>query len=164
MIFIAKADGSLSRVIPSAVNQGSVGVNELVLIAPYPKDSAVTAAFVLPNGIRTKPNLATLTAIPDVIEGTSYNAWVFELTAAITEYTGNVTVQFYVTSSDEEVLATYADTFSVAKGVMPEMPDAPTDDVYNQILTAYSNVDARLSTAEGNIVSIRGEIGADYAS
>lgn len=164
MIFIAKADGSLSRVIPSAVNQGSVGVNELVLIAPYPKVSAVTAAFILPNGIRTKPNLATLTEIPDVIEGTAYNAWVFELTAAITEYAGNVTVQFYVTSADEKVLATYADTFPVAKGGKPEMPDAPTDDIYNQILTAYSNVDARLSTAEGNIVSIRGEIGADYES
>lgn len=164
MIFIAKADGSLSRVIPSAVNQGSVGVNELVLIAPYPKVSSVTAAFILPNGIRTKPNLATLTEIPDVIEGTAYNAWVFELTAAITEYAGNVTVQFYVTSADEKVLATYADTFPVSKGGNPEMPDAPTDDIYNQILTAYSNVDARISTAEGNIVSIRGEIGADYAS
>ncbi len=163
MIFIAKADGTLSRVIPSAVNQGSIGVNELVLIAPYPKGSAVTAAFILPNGIRTTPTLSSATEIPDVIEGNTYNAWVFELTAAITEYAGNVTVQFYVTSANG-VLATYADTFAVAKGVMPEMPDDPTDDVYNNILAAYGEASARLTTAESDISSIKADIGADYTS
>jgi hypothetical protein len=161
MIFIAKSDGTLSRVIPSSVNQGSVGVNELVLIAPYPKASAVTAAFILPNGIRTKPNLATLTEIADFIEGEHYNAWVFELTAAITEFAGNVTVQFFVTSG-EKVLATYSDTFSVAKGAMPEPPGEITEDVYNDILTAYGEASARLTTAESDISSIKEDIGADY--
>lgn len=161
MIFIAKADGTLEKVFPEAVHQGSVGVNKLILVAPFVAGTAVTAACKLPNGIYTKPTLLRTATVSSLSTeyGESYNAWEFTLDAAVTQYSGAVTVQFFV-NGQGTVLATYADTFTVAKGVPQELPDTPSADVYNDILDALSGVGVRLTAAENTIVSNTKRIGA----
>ena len=166
MIFIAKADGTLEKVFPEAVNQGSVGVNKLILVAPFVAGTAVTAACKLPNGIYTKPTLLRTATVPSLSPteyGESYNAWEFTLDAAVTQYSGTVTVQFFV-NGNGTVLATYADTFSVAKGVPQELPDTPSADVYNDILDALSGAGVRLTAAEETIVAHTASIEANKNS
>lgn len=164
MIFIAKADGTLEKVFPEAVNQGSVGVNKLILVAPFVAGTVITAACKLPNGIYTKPTLlrkATVPSLSPTEYGESYNAWECTLDAAVTQYPGTVTVQFFVKGNGTEtVLATYADALTVTKGVMPELPDAPDDKTYQEILAALSGVGIRLTAAENTIESNTKIIGA----
>lgn len=166
MIFIVKADGTLEKVFPEAVNQGSVGVNKLILVAPFVADTVVTAACKLPNGIYTKPTLlrkATVPLLSPTEDGESYNAWEFTLDAAVTQYSGTVTVQFFA-NGNGTVLATYADTFTVAKGVPQELPDTPSADVYNDLLDALSGVGVRLTAAEETIEERTASIGESISA
>ena len=158
MIFIANTDGTLVEVVPSNINQGSVKVNEITIVAPLPATAALTMAFILPNGINTPPYLMTQSGFGIPAGNTTYRAWSAELDASITEFSGSVTVQFYATANGG-TLATYADTFTVNAGVPVELPDMPTEDVYQQILEAlatvqsdYENANERIAMAQSDIL------------
>ena len=113
MIFLSNAEGVITAAIPEPINQGSVGVNRIVLIAPFPSTSVVSATFTLPNGIKIYPRyvgetynrpylMGVVEAFSDkmlTIDGVTVNAWQLTLDKAITSVAGNVTVQFLVTTA-----------------------------------------------------------------
>lgn len=173
MIFFANAEGNITKVIPEPIYQNSHRANEIVLVAPYTKAS-VTVAFTLPNGTNTSLNLATpnmaqidLTGI-QTANGEQYNAWRYLIPRTITEYVGEVGVQFYiyngtVTSADQTtgtadldlvILATLKTKFSVLRGVkyIPPTADATAEvPIYDQIMAYLSELETTFS--EGSIVS-----------
>jgi hypothetical protein len=115
MIFLSNAAGEITAAIPETINQGSVGVNKIVLIAPFPANSVVSATFTLPNGIKIYPRyvdgvreenyhylMGVVEAFGDkglVIDGVTVNAWQLTLDKAITQIAGKVTVQFLITTA-----------------------------------------------------------------
>ena len=115
MIFLSNAAGEITAAIPETINQGSVGVNKIVLIAPFPANSVVSATFTLPNGIKIYPRyvdgvreenypylMGVVEAFGDkglIIDGVTVNAWQLTLDKAITQIAGKVTVQFLITTA-----------------------------------------------------------------
>ena len=113
MIFLSNAEGVITAAIPEPINQGSVGVNRIVLIAPFPSNAVVSATFTQPNGIKIYPryvgetyNRPYLMGVVEAfinkgleIDGVTMNAWQLTLDKAITSVAGNVTVQFLVTTA-----------------------------------------------------------------
>lgn len=168
MIFFANAEGNITKVIPEPVYQNSHNANEIVLVAPFSKAS-VGVAFTLPNGVKTalnfaEPNMSQvdLTDIVNV-NGEHYNAWRCLINNTVTEYVGEVSVQFYIYNGyvnetqnlELEILTTYKTTFSVLKGVR-YIPPKIVDDgngitLIDQIMGYLSELESAF--AESTIVS-----------
>ncbi len=117
MIFLANADGSFASVLPESVYQGANKANEIVFIAPFARGNIVTVAYTLPNGIHTQEYVLTSnnTVLTGDFEG--LNVWKGELDKTITQYSGVVTAQFFVSTGNEVEVATYSQEFTVNKGV-----------------------------------------------
>ena len=146
MLFYFDKDGKAVSSIPNAIFQGSVGVNEILVLAPFPKTTVVTAAFVLPNGLKLYPRyvngvtegytLASVSAfeIP-APDGVTVNLWKMKLDKALTQQSGDLSVQFTFTGSGDESLTTETVNLSVSRG-NPKFPPDVTDDAYDVILKA----------------------------
>ena len=132
MIFLCKSNGTITAAIPTPINQGSIGVNEIILLAPFPVNSVIYAAFTLPNGLLTYPKFVgndvseedkrlAMTILTDFVgiknsDGETLNAWKMTLDRSLTQFAGNLTVQFYVVSQQGEVMTTDSSTAPVNKG------------------------------------------------
>lgn len=140
MIFFSNAEGTINAVVSSPVYQGSNYANEVVFVAPFVPVSVVTVSFIKPNGEYTPAALMTvkeLTGIKDE-KGNAFNAWTYLVPEAYTEYSGVLTAQFKVTNGNT-VLATASSSFNVQKGV-PNVTPEPPEDIYQQILSALSEI------------------------
>ena len=144
MIFLSDAAGVITAAIPEAINQGSIGVNRIVLIAPFPSNAVVSATFTLPNGIKIYPryvgetpedNYPYLMGVVEAfgdgglsIDGVTVNAWQLTLDKAITQVAGNVTVQFLVTGINGTLTTTSA-TLPINRGNAYLAPSVSVDDL-----------------------------------
>ncbi len=170
MQFFIDSQGTVVNLISSPVYQGSTNACELVLVAPFSASNIIEADFRLPNGITTEPYIMTVQGQMQ-IEGRTFNVWRVLLDGVVTEYAGKVTVQFRIYQGGYNVgndyypitPTSYASTFSVAKGVVPNLPQTPTTDVYKTILSYLSQLDPQY-TVESVIYSAPGnEINTDSA-
>ena len=153
MIFFVGNDGSVINTLPSPVYQGSANANNIYLVAPFASNLSVTVAFRLANGVWTTPYLMTAQgaiAAPngEIINektGKNYAVWTFSMPNEITRYYGTVTAQFFFYSVDgKTVTATSAANFTVGRGVPAILPDTPSEDIYEQILSALSGLQSDL--------------------
>ena len=150
MIFFVANDGTIIKGMPSPVYQGAANTNTIYLIAPFATNTAVTVAFKLPNGVWTEPAAMTaqnaLQGIVNEETGQTYAGWTYDIPNNITEYYGTVTAQFFFYSAQEGVItATSATSFQVAKGVPAVLPDTPSEDIYEQILSNLAALQAQLN-------------------
>lgn len=116
MIFICNSEGIIQAVSPSSINQGSVSLTELILIAPVPRQSVVQAMFKLPNGLIIRPqlltqeeydyNLSPLEQINDALKEKDLTAWSIKVNRAITQFYGTLTVSFVITGEDAIITTT----------------------------------------------------------
>ncbi len=144
MIFFIDNSGKITYSVPMQVNEGSVGVNNIYVIAPFAADLEATVSFVLPNGVITKPYemtfLREFSGFADS-EGNSLSGWSFELPNEITRYYGTVEVQFFFHSSEAgKIFASSSTYFKVSRGVPTVLPDTPTQDIYEAILENISSI------------------------
>jgi hypothetical protein len=165
MIFLSNAAGEITAAIPETINQGSVGVNKIVLIAPFPANSVVSATFTLPNGIKIYPRyvdgvreenyhylMGVVEAFGDkglVIDGVTVNAWQLTLDKAITQIAGKVTVQFLVTGSNGTLTTTSA-TLPINRGnayISPSV-DPSQYELIQQYLAAAQRAQENAEAAE----------------
>lgn len=145
MIFYYNSRGTLINSSIEKVYQGSDKANIIYFVAPFAPSATVTAKFILANKQITGINLLkldTLDGITDT-ENNGFTVWSTDICKNITAYAGKVTVQFevFLTSSDNEkatIVATEGVNFNIEEGVLPLLPEEPTDDVYAQILAALS--------------------------
>lgn len=124
MIFLCDSSAKIVASIPESLRQGSAGVDRIVLIAPFPDTTVVSAAFTLPNGIKLYPQyvppasageypyyMATVETFKNknlTIDGITVNAWELTLDGAITQAAGTVTVTFLLTVANGKTAATSA--------------------------------------------------------
>ena len=154
MIFFCNAEGTINAVVSSPVYQGSNYANEVVFVAPFVPVSVVTVSFIKPNGEYTPAALMTvkeLTGIKDE-KGNAFNAWTYLVPEAYTEYSGILTAQFKVTNGNT-VLATASSSFNVQKGV-PNVTPEPPEDIYQQILSALSEIKQDIANLEDGTTEV----------
>lgn len=154
MIFFVANDGTIIKSFPSPIYQGSANSNTITLIAPFAVNTQVTVAFQLPNGVWTSPALMTpqnTIAGPngEIINketGQKYAGWTYDLPNSITEYYGTVTAQFFFYAAKAGVItATSSTSFPVGRGVPAILPDTPSEDIYEEILSNLSAMQEQLN-------------------
>lgn len=137
MIYLCNSEGVIVASVPSAVNQGSVGVNEIVLIAPFPASCAVSLALTLPNGVLVYPqafppassdylyNMTLAESFKGQLPG-NYNVWTMKLDKALTQVAGTARISFFITDPESNTLATPSTTFNINKsaGYILDLSDA----------------------------------------
>ena len=142
MLYIMNSEGAIKSV-PSRVNQGSVNVNEIILLAPFPSDTTATLAIELPNKIKIEPRLMTnVDFATDFIkdaDGRYFNAWRYVLPGALTQYAGTARLTFYLNTSDG-VLPSDECTMTINKTTPYLMETADESD--------YTTIGAHLSAAQ----------------
>lgn len=142
MIFFINNNGTIVKGFPSPVYQGSDNANNIYVVAPFARNLTATISFVLPDGIFTEPYsmawMGEITGFSDD-NGNKYYGWSFDIPNEITSKYGTVSAQikFYIAG---RVFATSATTFTVGRGVPTILPETPTDDVYEQILSLTSTL------------------------
>lgn len=144
MVFFVNNSGVITNSFPEQVFEGSANANSFYVVAPFANNLTATVAFTLPNGIVTQPYGLTATGeISGFTDGNTYYGWSMELPNAVTTYYGKVIAQvaFY---SANRLLCTSATTFTVGRGVAAELPETPTEDVYQQILQALAQLQSDL--------------------
>lgn len=150
MIFFVGNDGTIIKSFPEYVYQGSANTNTIYLIAPFAVNSQVTVAFQLPNGTWTSPVAMTQQqALQNIVNketGQTYAGWTYALPNNITQNFGVLTVQFFFYSASAGVItATSSAKLTVAKGVPSVLPETPSEDVYEAILSNIAALQAQLN-------------------
>ena len=136
MIYFVNAAGAVARCVPERVFQGSAEGSRIVLVAPFAQSEAVSVSFRLPDGSATPPYLLGFEGAfsAEDEEGSRLYAWSLLLPASVTADFGTVTAQFHCGSG----LASEAVPFTVERGVRRELPEAPPDGAYADVLSALA--------------------------
>lgn len=149
MIHFVDNNGTIIKTIESPVYQGSAESNNIILIAPFAANLQFTVAFFLPNGEITPRYAMTQGGTLNGVEYAPTNGamaiWTFSMPSNITQYYGTVYAQFYAYGTNGQITASSRTSFVVARGVPEELPDTPDQTIYNQILTALSQINTALN-------------------
>lgn len=146
MIFFFKADGTLIKSAPETVYQGSAEAGKVYVVAPLNANMLVDVYYELPNGERwgayLLENNGTVINNEELPDG--WALWSTTLESAITQYAGTLKAQFgfYQSGTADKVplITSQGVTITIAKGVVRDLPSAPTTDVYAQIVNAISSI------------------------
>lgn len=146
MIFFFKSDGTLIKSAPETVYQGSAEAGKVYVVAPLNANMLVDVYYELPNGERwgayLLENNGTVINNEELPDG--WSLWSTTLESAITQYAGTLKAQFgfYQSGKADKVplITSQGVTITIAKGVVRDLPSAPTADVYAQIVNAISSI------------------------
>lgn len=146
MIFFFKSDGTLIKSAPETVYQGSAEAGKVYVVAPLNANMLVDVYYELPNGERwgayLLENNGTVINNEELPDG--WALWSTTLENAITQYAGTLKAQFgfYQSGKADKVplITSQGVTITIAKGVIRDLPSAPTADVYAQIVNAISSI------------------------
>lgn len=146
MIFFFKSDGTLIKSAPETVYQGSAEAGKVYVVAPLNANMLVDVYYELPNGERwgayLLENNGTVINNEELPDG--WSLWSTTLENAITQYAGTLKAQFgfYQSGKADKVplITSQGVTITIAKGVVRDLPSAPTADVYAQIVNAISSI------------------------
>jgi hypothetical protein len=165
MVIVANRQGTTTEIISSPIYQGSSLVNELVFLAPFSSTNSVTVTFTLPNGVQLDPILMASVPISQLgitdEDRHGYNAWVLLVDVNATEWAGALSLYFSVNTGAvngnasylSSYLSSYQTTIEVTPGGAPNLPESPTNDVYQQIITALSKLQADTTEAIDKSIS-----------
>lgn len=155
MIVFCSAEGTVTKVLPSPVYQGSSLSGGLYFVAPFPSSNTVTVAFQLANGdFTTDYLLSPITVNDNELQGVfdklgkNYSVWEWQAdNGFVTAYAGEVTAQFkvvYAKNGVAQMQTTASVVFTVQKGVeaLPAAP--PSDKQWNDLLALYTQLTADL--------------------
>lgn len=149
MIFFADNSGTIVKAMPTPVYQGGANVNDIVLFAPFAANDDVTVAFKLPNGELTAPySMTQQNALNGVTDGDGrvYAGWTYALPNEFTKVAGVLTAQFFFYDGAGRVTASSAAKITVQAGVERQLPEEPSEDIYEAILAAIAAMRGDLSS------------------
>lgn len=146
MIFFFKSDGTLIKSAPETVYQGSAEAGKVYVVAPLNANMLVDVYYELPNGERwgayLLENNGTVINNEELPDG--WALWSTTLESTITQYAGTLKAQFgfYQSGTDDKVplITSQGVTITIAKGVVRDLPSAPTADVYARIVNDTSSI------------------------
>jgi hypothetical protein len=169
MQIVVNKDFSILAVEPSNVYQGSSNANSLSIFAPFSVSAyaSVLLYFELPNGEVLKPYVAFATEqMPNGI-----GLWSTLLDGNITKYAGEVKCQLEFVGAttvggESAPINARTDTFTinVLEGIAPELPETPSQDIYNQILEGIAYLSTTFASSESVIKKGYGENSAIQVS
>lgn len=148
MLFFVDNKGTIIAGKPSPVYQGSADTNNIVLVAPFAANLEFGVAFTLPNGVTTEMYMMSRGGAVNSVEyaptGKGMAIWTFSMPSEIAAYYGTVYAQFYAYGVNGQITPTSRTSFVVAKGVPQILPETPSQDIYNRILTVLSQLNSQL--------------------
>lgn len=164
MIFIINAQGTITAVSPSPVNQGSIGVNDIILVSPALAEG-VTLNATLPNGIKIDPKGMAI-VYPSVIEGYTEGYYIYRTTLdeSVTQYPGLLSLRFSIKLKDGGTLTTSTAVIAIAgdMGIIepPSIPSLDNNadigniiDTVNEIITKLNNINTNVASAVNAAIS-----------
>lgn len=153
-IFI-NTQGTAVKLSPQHVYQGT-NVSQINLYAPFPSQTSLSVAFMLPDGTTTLYYPMTFTGITSS-EAEGINLWQYVMPFAITQDAGAARVAFLATFNENGTAAqqtsAYID-FTIEQSALPALPDEPTPDVWTQILSYLSAQDTKIAAIQSDVADI----------
>lgn len=153
-IFI-NTQGTAVKLSPQHVYQGT-NVSQINLYAPFPSQTSLSVAFMLPDGTTTPYYPMTFTGITSS-EAEGINLWQYVMPFAITQDAGAARVAFLATFNENGTAAqqtsAYVD-FTIEQSALPVLPDEPTPDVWTQILSYLSAQDTKIAAIQSDVADI----------
>lgn len=148
MIFFVDNNGKIINSQPETVYQGAADTNNIYLVAPFAADLSFAVAFTLPNGVHTERYFMTNGMQLEDVEypktGNRFALWRLAIPNNVTQHYGTVYAQFYTYATNGAITPTSRTSFVVSQGIPEELPDTPTQDIYNQILTVLSQIQSQV--------------------
>lgn len=157
MIFYFNSDGKLINSVPSNVYQGSNKASRIYFVCPTAQSNVISVAFTLPSGLYSSKRMLTRTELTgDGIglssgngkvvneEDVGFNVWQYDIPFSVTEYAGQVTVQFFIDNGTGTTVATQSVMFLVEKGsgvVPPNISDDEYQEIVETIAGYYQDTD-----------------------
>lgn len=145
MVYLIDIHGTTKALYSEPIYQGSVGVNEIVLLAPFPANTQIIVNAILPNGLRLK-NLEPMgaTTLVNGVEqlfdrnGNGYSTFKCTIDKSLTSIAGTVQIQFKVIHGIGRTTATYTTSFTVSEGIVDtDEIEIPTDTDYLNAVLQY---------------------------
>lgn len=153
-IFI-NTQGTATKLSPQHVYQGT-NVSQINLYAPFPSQTSLSVAFMLPDGTTTPYYPMTFTGVTSS-EAEGINLWQYVMPFAITQDAGAARVAFLATFNENGTAAqqtsAYVD-FTIEQSALPVLPDEPTPDVWAQILSYLSAQDTKIAAIQSDVADI----------
>lgn len=168
MIILIDSQGTVVSIVPFAINQGSVGVNEITVVAPFPSTAVCFAAYELPNGLYSYPqivknNNGTISISEgsdlalDLVDefsgklktenGLTLNVWTATIKAPITQSSGNLGIQIFFADQYGNILSSSRLDFPVFRGI-PFLNTTFSEADFNAIIAAVSAAQSAAQRAE----------------
>jgi hypothetical protein len=150
MFYLIDTHGTTTAVYTEPIYQGSVGVNDITLFAPFPANAQITVFARLSNGLElqnlefleAKPYQSGMPILKDA-NGNAFTAFVGTIDKSLTSVPGLVEIWFRVTLGVGRVLDTYKTSFNVVEGGAVEPVTLPTgQDYLNAVLQYLANINS----------------------
>lgn len=159
MILYVNSEGNITAISPSTINQGSIGVNTITIIAPMPSEASCFVSYKLPNGLLTKPQFVNnsddaATFLEDFsgkfenTDGISLNAWQTTIKQPITERSGALSIQVSFVDAYGRVLTTSTVEQPINQGMGIIYPADPEETVWTAVLQALSDTKVAAENAK----------------
>lgn len=134
MIIVCDANGNILNRTLDNVYQGSNLANKLYIIAP------LSASLVVNCNVKTaKATSELFLAKRSIPISDTLNMWYIDIETAVSQYYGTATFQFAF-YNDTQIIASGSSKIEIQRGVDIVLPAEPTEDVYQDILEALSQV------------------------
>lgn len=142
MILVIGVDGSLIEQTPEDIYQGSNVANKIQIIAPFSSNILMFGKFTTPMHTSDTYQFTRTIAIND-----EQNMWELDLPIAVTQYHGKVELQLKVMTGQQIIITTRIN-FMVKKGIPVELPEEPTPEVYELILSEIARINGVLENIQ----------------
>lgn len=148
MQIVINKDFSVAQLVPSMVFQNSANASYLDIFAPFNvrEYASVGVNIELPNG----EYLSQTLAFPAPGQPYDYGLWTVPLSAQVTALQGVVRFSLVFNGANETATTGIAE-LTVRRTAVPVLPSAPSSDVYQQILTQLSALQAYYGDADAAI-------------
>ena len=177
MIIFLDAQGNIvTTSAPEPIGRNSNNANIIYIVAPFSSAANIYMTFTLPNGETLFGNLLDPTDREDLIQAaylftlpdSAVSAWRYLTPSSVTRLSG--AVQYTIVTVTESMRATASGTFTVARGNRLILPEAPTPEVWNDLLQRLSyknaeidnglalieNLHSSITKIEGDLISLYG--------
>ncbi len=154
MIFYFNSKGICLFAIEEDIYQGSNKASDIYFFCSTARYNMVDVAFTFPSGKTTEKIPLELVNDGNVLpildnSWSAYNLWRVNVPASLTNESGNVVVQFFITEPTGKIMATATQKFKVKEGIIPT--DHEQEDVYQMIRTQMSKIETNANSARAMV-------------
>ena len=130
MIVLLNLDGSVTKITPEHIYQGSINVDRVDVLTKFPATTSISMSVTVNDEVQTPIIMTrTQTTFDNV-----YNVWSATLNGVMTQFKGQIKMSFTMVDVLGNTLTSATLNIPVEESQVEPLPPTPTEDVYNQIL------------------------------